>query len=156
MLRPVVAGYVLLAATAPFCASRMGVLGRAASGVSTQAYNKFIGIAYSGNGTFVAILNTGNDGPNTYIGADKGTLYKISGGTATLLRTGMSTKLGGIGASASGKIVTAGSGGVVYGNPIVPQAQQITLPVARRSADHQSGWTFCFSILRSAGELPGW
>ena len=100
----------------------------AASGLTTRNENKFLGVAHSGDGTFVAILNTGNDGSSTYIGADKGTLYKISAGSVTLLRTGMSTELGGIGASASGKIVTAGRGGVVYGNPIVPLAQQITFP----------------------------
>lgn len=86
------------------------------TGLETKPENKFLGIAYSGESTFVAILNTGNDGSSAYIGADKGTLYKIGAGEATLLRTGMSSSLGGIGSNAEGEIAVAGTGGIVYGN----------------------------------------
>ncbi len=90
------------------------------TGLAVKAENKFLGIAYSGDSTFVAILNTGNDGSSTYIGADKGTLYKIDAGVATLLRTGMSSSLEGIGSNARGKIAVAGTGGIVYGNLQTP------------------------------------
>ena len=90
------------------------------TGLETKTENKFLGIAYSGESTFVAILNTGNDGSSSYIGADKGTLYKIDAGVASLLRTGMSSSLGGIGSNAEGKIAAAGTGGVIYGNILTP------------------------------------
>lgn len=97
----------------------------AVTGLTTKTENKFLGIAYSGGETFVAMLNTGNDGSSTYIGADKGTLYKIDQGAATLLRTGMSSTLGGIGSNAEGELVAAGTGGVIYGNVVIPKPKVI-------------------------------
>ena len=96
----------------------------AISGLITKADNKFLGIAYSGENTFVAMLNTGNDGSVSYIGADKGTLYKIDAGVATLLRTGMSSSLGGIGSNDEGEVVIAGTGGIIYGNIVTPEPKK--------------------------------
>ncbi|MDZ7832980.1 MAG: hypothetical protein U5L07_14630 [Desulfobacterales bacterium] len=91
---------------------------QAVTNLSEKAENKFVGIAWSGGETFVAIHNTGNDGEQSYIGADKGTIYKIEAGAASLLRTGMSSSLGGIGSDSEGKVAIGGSGGIVYGNAL--------------------------------------
>ena len=91
------------------------------TGLAAKTENKFLGIAYSGDASFVAMLNTGNDGDYSYAGGDKGTLYKINAGTATLLRTGMSSILGGVGSNAAGEFAVAGTGGVIYGNILTPQ-----------------------------------
>ena len=98
----------------------------AVTGLTTKAENKFLGVAYSGANTFVAILNTGNDGSSTYIGGDKGTLYKIDAGAATLLRTGMSSSLYGIGSNAEGEVAISGTGGIIYGNLLTPQPEPTT------------------------------
>lgn len=90
------------------------------TGLDTREENKFIGIAWSGEESFVAILNTGNDAASNYIGANKGTIYKIDKGQATLLRTGMSSVLGGIGSNSEGKVAIGGSGKVIYGNELPP------------------------------------
>ena len=98
------------------------------TGLASKTENKFIGIAYAGGSSFVAILNTGNDSSSTYIGADKGTIYKIENGAATLLRTGMSSSLGGIGSNSDGEVAIGGAGGIIYGNALTPPSQTKAIP----------------------------
>ena len=99
----------------------------AVTGLSQLAENAFIGIAYTGNGRFIAALNTGNDGSAKYIGADKGELYEITNGVATLVREGLSSTLRGIGSNADGDIAIAGVGGIILGNPVTPINSNVNL-----------------------------
>ncbi len=90
----------------------------AVTGLPLLAENTFVGIAHTGEGRFMAVLNTGNDGPSNYLGADKGAIYEIVDGAATLVRAGLSSTLAGIGSNAAGDVATAGTGGVLLGNAL--------------------------------------
>lgn len=105
------------------------------SGLTEKTENTFFGIAHAGGTDFVAVLNTGNATWNPmdtgYTGANKGTFYKVSNKTASLLRTGLSAEFGGIDSDSNGNLAAFGTGGVIFGNAITPSLGSVNLVPVR-------------------------